>query len=91
MSAPSFLFQQVLYSETSTSGNNIEKKHSVVKYEQTMPVPVLPLHTKLLLLVMFPEAVFYNVSMTTDDQTLDSVSPKFEETPDGISHTYISC
>lgn len=30
-------------------------------------------------LVMFPEAKFYNVSMIKVDQTLDSVSPKFEE------------
>jgi len=60
-------------------------------YEQTMPAPELPSHTMLVLLVMFPEVKFYNASMTAADQTLGSVSPKFEETPDGTSHTCISC
>lgn len=31
---------------------------------------------------------FYNASMTRNAQTLDAVSPKFEEIPDEISHIY---
>ena len=50
------------------------------------PVPLL--HTILVPLVMFPEAKFYNASMTRDAQTLDAVSPKFEEILDEISHIY---
>ena len=39
-------------------------------------------------LVMFLETKFYNSSMTRDDQTLDAMSPKFEEIPNEV-YTYI--
>ena len=45
-------------------------------------VPAPLLHTILVPLVMFPEAKFYNASMTKDARTFDAVSPKFEEIPD---------
>jgi hypothetical protein len=64
------------------------KKYSVAKSELTMFAPVLLLHIMPVPLLMFPEAKFYNVSMTRDAQTLDAVSPKFEEIPDEISHIY---
>lgn len=62
-----------------------------VKSELTKLAPVPLLHTMLMPLVMFPEAKFYNASMTKDAQTLDAVSPKFEEIPDEISHIYKDC
>ena len=49
-----------------------------------MLVPVLLLHTMLVPLMMFPEVKFYNASMTRDAQTLDAVSPKFEEILDEL-------
>ena len=64
------------------------KKYYVATFELTRLAPVLLLYTMPAPLVMFPEAKFYNASMTKDAQTLDAVSPKFEEIPDEISHIY---
>lgn len=66
------------------------KKYSVAKSELTMFAPVLLLHTMPVPLLMFPEAKFYNVSMIKVDQTLDSVSPKFEELAFPFSECFFS-
>ena len=68
------------------------KKYYVATFELTRLAPVLLLYTMPAPLVMFPEAKFYNVSMIKVDQTLDSVSPKFEELAnpfDNIKHTTV--
>lgn len=67
------------------------KRYSVAESERTRPAPVLLLHTKLVLLAMFPEVKSYNVSMTKDARILDAVNPKSEEIPDEISHIYKGC
>lgn len=66
------------------------KKYYVATFELTRLAPVLLLYTMLAPLVMFPEAKFYNVSMIKVDQTLDSMSPKFEELAFPFSECFFS-